>query len=127
MYKFQNFNLKYIINLYIHFMQKRDLYRVIQDSIKQKYLIALSTGELNEHYQKKWTQGHSYALHDIDIENNKITIRDPRGEYSPFKIEFYDISFDELIYLFTCMFVCKIKKKYLFSEYTLKASKNVPD
>ncbi|KRX02093.1 Thioredoxin-like fold [Pseudocohnilembus persalinus] len=101
---------------------KQKLYKKIKESLDKQYLVSFSTRRLNEHYQKLWTQGHSYALSSIDLEKNEISIRDPRREFCAFKREFVNISFDEVIYIFSGMFICKVVEKNVFSSFQVFGS-----
>eukprot|EP00825_Cyclidium_porcatum_P037021 TRINITY_DN4016_c0_g12_i1.p3 TRINITY_DN4016_c0_g12~~TRINITY_DN4016_c0_g12_i1.p3 ORF type:complete len:243 (+),score=44.69 TRINITY_DN4016_c0_g12_i1:715-1443(+) len=73
--------------------------------------------------QSFWTQGHSYELYNIDYEQEKLIIRDPRGCNNKFNQEFNIISFDESIYLFTNMVVAKVYDDYVYSQFTLTCGK----
>ena len=44
-----------------------------------------------------------------------LIIRDPRGISNKFNKEYYVVSFDECIYLFTLMHVCKVYDAYKYT------------
>ena len=77
------------------------------------------TGPLDDYGQTILTQGHSYALYGIKNEEKIFIIRDPRGEANEFKTEFIEVPFNQLIYLFTNMLICKLNMDYVFTQHSV--------